>query len=478
MATQTGTNGIDTLTASLLDGEDLNGLEGNDLLIGDAATNVMFGAEGNDYLTAGAGVDFLFGGNGSSNVTGTDVIEGGLNDDFIFGGGSSDLSDIITMVCSYSDCEFDLTAYLNSNAGVTVHLNDHKFLDPLTSVWVGSSTGGQGEDTLLGIEGVIGSKYDDHLTGPYNSQNMTELDGSKWIIPFEIPRADEDYHSCNIQYYIHASEGNDVINGVLAPAEALVVDQVNDLVPPPPTYILDPQLADMNGLLRGGTGDDIIFGGSGNDLIYGGSADDIVDGGGGFNTMCYDTSPDAVNVDLSLEGSPDNTDSTAGTDTLKNIQGLSGTNFDDTLAGDNNCNTLIGLLGNDTLTGREGKDIFVFNLSVNDGDDIIMDMNANETKDILKFTSINHTVDSVSEIDAMIASGGITGDATHTLVTFMNGASIDFKGLDVNGFDTSDGKAHSIADFGCIETGDLYFTQLPPDYKPFDVQSVVPPIVV
>ena len=46
----------------------------------------------------------------------------------------------------------------------------------------------------------------------------------------------------------------------------------------------------------------------------------------------------------------------AGTDTLTNIENLTGSAFDDTLTGDDNDNAISGLAGNDTLNGGAGDD--------------------------------------------------------------------------------------------------------------------------
>ena len=46
----------------------------------------------------------------------------------------------------------------------------------------------------------------------------------------------------------------------------------------------------------------------------------------------------------------------AGTDTLINIENLTGSAFNDTLTGDADANVISGLAGNDTLNGGAGDD--------------------------------------------------------------------------------------------------------------------------
>ena len=62
-----------------------------------------------------------------------------------------------------------------------------------------------------------------------------------------------------------------------------------------------------------------------------------------------------MNVSLALQGSAQDTGG-AGSDTLTNIENLTGSAHDDTLTGDANANTLSGLAGDDTLQGGAGND--------------------------------------------------------------------------------------------------------------------------
>jgi len=70
---------------------------------------------------------------------GNDVIEGGAGNDIIIGGSGTDTA-----------------SYAGADAGVEVDLDK------------GKSSGGAGKDTLIGIENIVGSAYDDELTGDQN----------------------------------------------------------------------------------------------------------------------------------------------------------------------------------------------------------------------------------------------------------------------------------------------------------------------
>ena len=97
---------------------------------------------GNDLdnlLTGGLLGDALFGFGGNDGLNGNDGddrLDGGAGDDHLDGGSGSDTA-----------------AYDTAAAGVTVNLG------------LGSASGGAGNDTLVGIENVIGSSFADVLTG-------------------------------------------------------------------------------------------------------------------------------------------------------------------------------------------------------------------------------------------------------------------------------------------------------------------------
>src|SRR6185369_16387800 len=86
----------------------------------------------------------------------------------------------------------------------------------------------------------------------------------------------------------------------------------------------------------------------------GGNGDDILDGGAGIDTASYADAASGVTVSLAEHDAQDT--GGAGSDTLINIENLTGSAFDDTLTGDANANTLSGLEGDDTLQGGAGND--------------------------------------------------------------------------------------------------------------------------
>ena len=121
---------------------------------------------------------------------------------------------------------------------------------------------------------------------------------------------------------------------------------------------------DGNDLLCGGGGSDFLIGGNGRDRLDGGGApdaikpgagDDFIDGGKSMlDDVRYPDAPGPIEGSLVTGTATGN-----GNDTFENVEQLVGGPFDDVLEGDDGpINFLIGLAGNDTLTGNAGDNFF------------------------------------------------------------------------------------------------------------------------
>ncbi|MGK9169222.1 hypothetical protein KXR53_23105 [Inquilinus limosus] len=240
--------------------EGVSGSQLNDTLTGDAAANTLIALEGDDVLTGGAGADALDGGAGS-----------------------------------------DFASYEGSVAAVTVDLV------------AGTGTGGDAEgDTLTGIEHLIGSSFDDSLTGS------------------------------DIANIIRGGAGIDAINGG-GGNDSVDAGSENDVV--------------SGGVgtdsLWGGAGDDEIDGGDGNDSLQGAAGADALTGGAGIDVASYTASRAGVTVDLAAGTG---TGGDAEGDTLTGIENLVGSTYNDILSGDGGANGLWGGAGDDVLSGGAGAD--------------------------------------------------------------------------------------------------------------------------
>ncbi|MHA6196642.1 retention module-containing protein [Pseudomonas wadenswilerensis] len=118
------------------DSSTLTGTVNADTLLGGSGNDTLNGGDGNDVLIGGDGNDSLYGGNGN------DLLIGGPGNDLLDGGAG-----------------IDTASYASATSGVTVNL----------SIAGQQNTVGAGLDTLVSIENLIGSDYNDTLTGDGNA---------------------------------------------------------------------------------------------------------------------------------------------------------------------------------------------------------------------------------------------------------------------------------------------------------------------
>ena len=250
----------------------ITGNSGGNALEGGDGNDTLDGGEGNDNLGGGTGFDSLIGGNGDDTLRGgeqadtlaggegNDLITGGKGFDFLYGGNGNDtLAGMVGNDVIDGGAGFDLADYSTSVDGVSVSLL-------LTGAAQTASTG-SGTDLLTGIEGLIGSMFNDLLTGDLNANRLAGGAGADIL--------NGDY-------------GNDTIDG----------GDGDD-------YLLGGFNADVitggngNDTLGGGNGFDNLDGGDGNDSITGGLGADTVTGGLGADRFVFRTALNvALNIDL------------------------------------------------------------------------------------------------------------------------------------------------------------------------------------
>ena len=126
-----------------------------------------------------------------------------------------------------------------------------------------------------------------------------------------------------------------------------------------------------NNILNGGPGNDGLWGSGGDDTLIGGPGADRFYGGGGQDTADYTDSPTGVTVrlhSLSAAGGDAEGDTfeslvdvsymdaagAAQTESLPDVENLTGSAYNDVLAGDRRDNVLEGGAGDDTLYGGPG----------------------------------------------------------------------------------------------------------------------------
>src|SRR6185369_9501956 len=93
--------------------------------------------------------------------------------------------------------------------------------------------------------------------------------------------------------------------------------------------------------LTGSAFNDVLTGDAGANVISGLAGNDTLDGGDGTDTASYADAASGVTVSLAIGIAQDTIG--AGTDTLTNIENLTGSSFGDSLTGDANANVISGL---------------------------------------------------------------------------------------------------------------------------------------
>jgi Ca2+-binding RTX toxin-like protein len=142
---------------------------------------------------------------------------------------------------------------------------------------------------------------------------------------------------------ISGGAGNDRIDGG-AGDDVLTGDDGNDIL------IGGPGAATALSVYNGGAGNDLMFA---SDL---GVAEDF-DGGDDIDTVSFATRAEGVTTLLSVAGVP-------LLDTLRNVENVIGSAFDDNFTGDDAANRFEGRAGNDVLNGGGGDDVLIGGLGV------------------------------------------------------------------------------------------------------------------
>ena len=307
---------------SYLSIENLTGTLFSDTLVGDGGANALSGLDGDDVLRGRAGADVLNGGAGTDTAI-------------------------------YSDATAGVVASLTSPAG---------------------NTGDAAGDTYLSIENLIGSGFNDVLTGngPAGSGSgvnlLSGLSGSDVL----QGRAGADvldggtgedaasYANATAAVFASlstpASNTGEAAGDSYVSIENLIGSAFND------TLVGDSSANNLSGL----GGNDVLMSRSGGnlDLFSFSFAIEMLDGGDGSDTASYATATAGVEAFLLYPAL--NTGEAAG-DLYISIENLTGSGFGDILGGDDSNNTLSGLAGDDRLLGDAGADL----LNGGAGDDTV-----------------------------------------------------------------------------------------------------------
>ncbi|WP_248737969.1 calcium-binding protein [Pseudomonas sp. MWU12-2029] len=303
---------------------------------GNAGDNEIIGGAGNDWLWGGAGADHFVGGEGFDTVSYSDSLEGVRVQDFEnYDALTIAAGDTFTGIEAIQGSNFDDVVYLLDNAMIVDGADGYdtvSYRHSFDGVSIGIGQQAGPDVTLLNVEKVIGTSFDDRLTA--NAAGVT-LEGG---------RGDD--------VYIINSAGVSIVETDLFGGTDHVYTSLSSMHMDPfienMTYT---GTADFTGY--GNDGNNVIVSGAGNDVLSGGAGGDRFEGGAGIDIVSYEDSTEGLSASLNWGAQS----GIALYDTFIDIEGLRGSHFNDVLEGDSGDNILEGGAGDDVIHGGAGADI-------------------------------------------------------------------------------------------------------------------------
>jgi Ca2+-binding RTX toxin-like protein len=401
-----------------------DGGEGNDFIAGTLGNDVLNGGSGNDTAsfaqafnggtrtgvtvdlniqgtaqdTVAAGRDTL---TGIENLIGSalndtlignadaNVIEGGLGDDTLIGGAGNDTA-----------------SYAGATTGVTVSLFQQNGTQ---------NTIGAGIDTLSGFQNLLGSAFNDTLTGDANENTITGGAGNDTLSTGGNAGGTIDL--------LDGGAGSDTAsfagyNGGVVATLRNAMDGIASMIGVAPAPNM--QIASLRSIenLTGGGGNDVLTGDDGANVIEGGLGDDTLVGGAGNDTVAF-TGTTGVTINLGLT-SAQNTG--YGNDTISGFENVRTTMGDDTVIGDANDNIIFdGGGGLDNYDGGAGSDTVDY---TNTASNVVINLNL-ATQAALIGAAAGDTLTNIENINgSLVGINNLTGGNT-TDNRLVGGAAAD-----------------------------------------------------
>ena len=445
-----GGSGADTLTGNDADNwlqgnggnDSLSGGNGNDRLSGGSGTNTLNGGSGSDTADYSAGataavtanlatgtatynagaahdnftsVENIYGSIFGDVLTGdanANVIEGNLGNDTLDGGAG-----------------IDTVSYAHSTVAVTVNLGQ-----------AGSqNTVGEGSDSLSNFENILGSDFNDTLTGNASANVITgglgndTLDGAGGADTLVGGLGNDSYAIDNVGDVITeaSGEGTDQANASIsytigANVENLTLTGVSSINGTGNAVANVITGNSGNNILDGAGGADTLIGGLGNDTYVIDASDTVTENPGeGTDTIQtgFTYTLNVANVEnltltgiSAIDGTGDGGDNTVRGNSAANV--LDGGAGDDYLFGNAGNDTLIGGAGYDRMYGGLGDDTYY----VNDDTDFAYEDPGEGHDQVI--SSVDVTLrDNVEDLTLTGAAYIGKGNAIDNLVTGTNSAN-------------------------------------------------------
>ncbi len=393
-ATQaTGGSGNDKLISI----ENLTGSSYNDVLTGNSGVNVLNGSAGADTLIGGDGDDiYVIDNPGDKAVetntgsSGVDLIKSYLSynltdtdGDGSNGGNIENLQLMGLSALNATGNALENLLYANSadnviDGGEGIDTVSYRYgasagiivsLAPLSAA---QTTGGSGIDTLISIENLIGSTYNDTLSGD-SAANL--LDGGAGLDRLTGGNGGDTYVVDNsgdivVETNAGSSGGVDLVQAFVSYG---LTDHVENL-----------RLMGTAHLSAAGNGlNNIIDGNNGNNFIDGGTGADNLDGGNGNDTYVVDNNGDIViETNSSTTGGNDLVQAFVSYTLVANVENLrlmgttalnaTGNPLNNVIDGNSANNGINGGAGADSMRGGDGSDSYI----VDNTSDTVVETNA------------------------------------------------------------------------------------------------------
>lgn len=370
-----GTRDIENLV--LMGTATING-QGNalaNILTGNAVNNTLSGAGGHDRLEGLAGIDRLNGENGS------DTLDGGAGQDFMAGGAGNDsyyVDDVGDRVYetattnSADTVDAGGTDFVYSTVSFNLNrANGERFVEHLTL---------QGTDAIDGRGNALANRIIGNVAA-------NALDGGVGADSLIGGRGDDTYTVDNVGDVVteRAGEGADVVLSYLT------------------SYTLGANI-EVGRIVRSGNAN--MTGNTLDNVIYAGVGSNLIDGGAGIDTVSYLYA--SAGVTATLATTTGQVTGGSSTDTLRNLENLTGSDYADVLGGDVAANILDGGLGADRLSGGRGNDLY----RVDDVGDVVQEL-ADGGTDTVYTTATRHVLGANVEIGRIATdeTADLTGNA-------------------------------------------------------------------
>ncbi len=349
-----------------MDGFDvISGLGGDDLIhTGEGNGDLLFGDQGNDTLIADGGF--------------ANDLRGGDDDDMLISGPGSASNTL------RGGAGFNTASYIDRTIGIEVGLE-------FASGYTGDVyTSGTDSDTLYDIQHIIGSQGNDTFRGGDDDDIFSHAGGLDQVF------GGAGANTITFFYFDAAvsvvTGSGDVFTNDLEnandPAGLGSIRKImgfEDIQTIEGSRFDDALTANGGGfVLSGGEGDDTLQSNLGDNFLLGGDGDDtiildpqttgmvVADGGG--DTDFLRARDGSIAVRLSLADG-------RGGDVVKGVEGLIGTVGDDTLIGNAGGNIFRPGFGNDEMTGFDGDNLFVYS----GGNDTVFGGNGRDAIDLSEF---------------------------------------------------------------------------------------------